>query len=154
MVNAEVRAPRHIIAVTGLISNRKGQVLLVLNPRRGWELPGGQVEEGETLTHALAREIGEEAGLVISIGPLVGVCSNITPPTKVIFGFLGTWESGDLKISSESLEAVWIDRSQALSRITHPALRDLAQDMLWFSGRIVYRVYSTDPYVVHEVRTL
>jgi hypothetical protein len=39
-----------------------------------------------------------------------------------------------------------------LSLITHPAVYDRMNDMLEFSGRIVYRVYATNPYEVVEQR--
>ena len=41
--------PTHIVATGGLIINEKNEILLVKNPRKGWEYPGGIVEEGETL---------------------------------------------------------------------------------------------------------
>ncbi len=49
--------PMHIVAVSGLFSNANGQVLLVKTDRRGWECPGGQVEDGEDLVAALQREV-------------------------------------------------------------------------------------------------
>ena len=39
--------PKHIVAVSGLISHPNGKILLIRGPRRGWEFPGGQVEEGQ-----------------------------------------------------------------------------------------------------------
>ena len=41
--------PCHIVAVGGLVRNADGLILLMRHPRRGWEFPGGQVEEGEDL---------------------------------------------------------------------------------------------------------
>ena len=38
--------PYHLLSACGLV-RRDGLVLLVRNPRRGWELPGGTVEQGE-----------------------------------------------------------------------------------------------------------
>jgi 8-oxo-dGTP pyrophosphatase MutT (NUDIX family) len=39
-----------------------GKILLVRHPDRGWEFPGGHVEEGETPEDALMRELQEEVG--------------------------------------------------------------------------------------------
>ncbi len=149
-----MQPPRHIVAASALITNPDGKILLVKSPRRGWEFPGGQVEEGETLIEALQREIREEAGVETKIGVLVGIYSNIQLPSKVIFGFLGEWVSGDLTTSDESPETEWVVRADVLTRITHPAIRDRIQDMLNFSGKAIYRVYTMEPYQVLEQRYL
>lgn len=141
--------PKHIVAVSGLIRNSSGQVLLLESPKRGWEIPGGQVEEGESLIQALEREMMEETGITVNVGALVSVCSNVKPPCKVIFGFLGDYVSGECRTSSESLQVEWVDEVAVLGRITHLAIYDRVGDMLTFDGRVVYRVYSTDPYQVH-----
>jgi len=36
-----------------------------------WEFPGGKVEKGESLEEALIREIREELGIRIKLGPLI-----------------------------------------------------------------------------------
>jgi 8-oxo-dGTP diphosphatase len=41
--------PVHIVSVGGLIENSEGKILMVKSPDRGWEIPGGQVEEGKAL---------------------------------------------------------------------------------------------------------
>ncbi len=59
--------PKHIVAVAGLVSDPRGRVLMIRSPRRDWEFPGGQVEEGESLTDALRREVLEETGITVSV---------------------------------------------------------------------------------------
>jgi len=138
--------PMHIVAACALILNAHGEILLVKHPARRWEVPGGQIEEGESLIEGLQREILEEMGVTAEIGALTGVYSNVKPPTKVIFAFLGIYVSGSLTTSPESSDVRWLPRNGALSLITHPALQVRVDDMLGFAEQVIYRVYTTDPY--------
>jgi ADP-ribose pyrophosphatase YjhB (NUDIX family) len=59
-----------------------GRVLLIkrrFEPLAGrWSLPGGALEVGETLAEGLAREMNEETGLDVDVGPVVDVFDRIT----------------------------------------------------------------------------
>ena len=55
----------HFVSVAGITVNDSNEVLAYRNnPQRGWEFPGGMVEQGESLQEALKREIFEESGMV------------------------------------------------------------------------------------------
>lgn len=55
----------NVSAVICLAFDEEGKLLVVKN-KRGWDLPGGHVEEGESLLEALSREVMEEACATIS----------------------------------------------------------------------------------------
>jgi len=60
--------PRHVLVVP----TYKGKLLLTCHQIRGWELPGGKVEAGETIYQAAIREAWEETGAKISEPEQVG----------------------------------------------------------------------------------
>ncbi len=141
--------PKHIIVVSCLIRDAADQVLLVRHHRRGWEMPQGKVEEGESLTEALHREVLEETGVTVEAGPLAAVWSKLSPPSALILGFLARYRSGELTTSDECPEVGWFETSRALELVTHPVNHDRLRPLLDFSGKILYRAYTPDPYQVH-----
>jgi mutator protein MutT len=57
--------------VTAAIIERGGKYLVSRRPRGDqnvWEFPGGTLEEGETLSECLQREIAEELGIDVEVG--------------------------------------------------------------------------------------
>ena len=90
--------PKHIVAA-GLLVEKGDLVLLVRTERRGWEFPGGQIEEGESLLDGVVREVLEEAKVEATADRLVGVYSNLSA-SRVILDFLGSWISGEAKVAT------------------------------------------------------
>jgi 8-oxo-dGTP diphosphatase len=81
-------------AAGALITDRAGRVLVVKpNYRDHWLLPGGMVEHDEPPELACARELKEELGLDIPVGPLLVVqwipADNDRPRPMVNFVFDG-----------------------------------------------------------------
>lgn len=122
----------HFVSVAALVTNDKGEILLVKSPWRGWEYPGGLIEPGETFQEALHREIREEAGVEIEITGFVGICKNLERDI-VNIDFTARYLSGELRTSEESTEVLWATPEEALNMITFPLTRKRLINML--SGR-------------------
>jgi 8-oxo-dGTP diphosphatase len=103
------------IAVGAVVLDRRADGVFVVLARRNnpprvgqWSLPGGKVERGESLTAALAREILEECGLVVSVGPLVEVVELIDERVHyVILDYLCALRSGALRAGDDASEVCW-----------------------------------------------
>lgn len=106
-----------VLAVSGVVL-AQGEVLLVKRgtpPLRGaWSLPGGVVELGENIEQALAREIFEETGLLIQMGPLLEVVERIMPDNQgrmeyhyVILNYVCRAEHLPPRPGDDAAEARW-----------------------------------------------
>ena len=148
------KEPLHTLVVGCLVRNANDEILLIRNHKRGWEIPQGRVEEGESLVEALHREVREEAGVEIEMGPLAAVWSKVAPPPAVIFTFLGRYLSGDLATSGDSVEARWITPAEAVEEVSNKVMKERLQVLLNFDGTINYRSYTLKPYQVLMERDL
>lgn len=147
--------PTHIVAVSGMVKNERGEILMVLHNRAGWCWPGGQVEVGETLTQALAREVMEETGMEIEVGELFCVASNTGKypgyngvkevPTKVMLDFICTAKGGAIRPSDENAETKWMTEEEAERAIIAPAYQERFAAYRAYNGRPTYLSYVTRP---------
>ena len=112
--------PDRPIVGVGAVIVEDGKVLLIrrkYEPLKGhWSLPGGMVEIGETLEAALAREMLEETGLGVEVGPVIEVFDRIMRDEQhrvryhfVLIDYLCWPAAGTLRAGSDVDAALWVD---------------------------------------------
>lgn len=121
--------PKHIVSAAAIILNDKNEILLIKGPRRGWEMPGGQVEEGESLASAAVRETKEEAGVEIEIIKFCGIYQNVNACICNTL-FLAKPIGGHPTVTEEALEVGYFKIDEALEMVTWKNFRERIENCL------------------------
>ena len=116
-----LESPHRPAVAVGAVIVDGDRVLLVQRgnpPNQGlWSVPGGRLEWGESLREGVAREVREETGLEVEVGPLVEVVERVDPATPpgyhfVILDFLARPLGGVLRPGDDASDARWTVRAE------------------------------------------
>ena len=129
--------PERPIVGVGAVVLDGDRVLLVRRgnePLKGeWSLPGGAVEVGESLETAVAREVLEETGLEVEVGPMIDVLDRIrVDPDRrvryhfVLIDYLCRPTGGTLRCATDAADAAWA----ALDDLARFALAEATLNMI------------------------
>lgn len=128
---ATLARPRKRVAADVILRDQDGRLLLV-NPtyEPDWDLPGGMVEENEAPIDAASRELREELGLDVPIGPLL--CVEWVPPhgpwdDTLVFIFDG----GVLTPETIQTLAITDEEISAFRFCTSDETRELLRPYVW-----------------------
>lgn len=120
--------PAPDVRAAGAVVTRKGgQVLLVHRPRYDdWSFPKGKLDPDEHVTTAAVREVAEETGLDIRLGPALSTQRYDTGRgrMKSVNYWVGRVQGDDdvsgYAINDEIDEVAWVPWAEAMSRLTYP----------------------------------
>ena len=114
-------AERPIATVGALVVGPSGRVLLVRTHkwRERWGVPGGKIEYGETVLHAVQRELREETGLEIEDVHWAPVQEAVESPEFhrpahfLLLNFVARSTHEEVRLNDEAQAYAWVAPEEA-----------------------------------------
>ncbi|MDO8498500.1 MAG: NUDIX hydrolase [bacterium] len=101
--------------------DKDGEILILIDPKLGIDLPGGKIKEGEAdLIESLKREVREETKLEIEIeDPFITWMIEFPPDHRnqgkvFLVGYKCKYFSGEVILSDEHSDYKWVNKNNYL----------------------------------------
>jgi len=128
------------VSVAGVVID-SGQVLITQRADNGaWEPPGGVLERGETFHRCVEREVREETGILVKPTQLTGCYLNMRAHVVALV-FRCSWLAGELRLSSETTDLLWVPADEASQWMT-PAFVVRVDDAVSSTGETKIRYHD------------
>lgn len=125
---------RRLTVVAAVIYDDQGKILLTRRPEGThmaglWEFPGGKVEEGESCSEALIRELDEELGVSVKVGRPLTFAIHTEPALEILLLFFSAALGTGVPVAREGQDIAWV-RPEELPRYPMPPADDEMVSML------------------------
>lgn len=114
--------PVDVRAAGAVVWRPTGEIALVHRPRHDdWSFPKGKLEPGETAPFAAVREVAEEAGVAVTLGPSLGeIRYQVAEGAKLVRYWAAPAGAGSFAVNEETDELAWVPPSRARELLTYP----------------------------------
>ena len=124
--------PKYIVGVACIIKNMEKLLILKRSPKLRiapgvWEVVAGKVEIGEQPEETIKREITEETNLTVKLEaiPLSIIQTTLESQPMILIYYKGCYISGDLKLSDEHTDGMWVDAESFVELSEYKHLNNL-----------------------------
>jgi len=138
MIAPRVRGRGPLVVQQAVILDQGRVLLSVRADLRGWELPGGNPERGESDEQSLVREVREETGLDVAVDSHVGDYTRTGLLPHVARVYRCRVLGGELETSLETARVAWFPTARVPGTLL-PWYREPLADALAPSGVPVQR---------------
>jgi 8-oxo-dGTP diphosphatase len=113
-----------------VLLERRGQP-----PAQGsWSLPGGLVDVGESVEDAVRREVREECGIDVTVGPLLGIFEPVVRDLDgrvryhyVVVDYLTYYQGGEVQAGDDAADLAWVEPEDLQAYALLPATQQMIE---------------------------
>lgn len=129
---------KFFVGVKAIIYDEARGVLLLKHEKGFWDVPGGRIDDNETIEQTLGREISEElpGACLKQLGELKNAFrlqKDILDDTSLVllYYIVEVELPGEIKLSDEHIEYIWVKNREQIPDLSwNPEVLNILKDIL------------------------